>query len=106
MVEAVAPGCETAGYARYTCATCGEVYTDGVTPATGHSFLNDFCIHCGLDSTKSIVITMTSSWDKGWYRNGIIVYEDGVEIGMATIEPGTDYATAAYGYFAARYFAK
>ncbi len=97
VAEVVAPTCERDGYTRYICAVCGEIYTDDVTPATGHCFMaNGICLNCGLDSAKSIIINMTHQWNSGWGRNCIVVYEDGVQIGIATIEYGKGSATWSY----------
>jgi transposase-like protein len=96
VVEVVAPTCEGEGYTRYICGTCGKTYTDDVVAPLGHSFMtNGICIQCGLDTATSIIITMSSAWGDGWAQNGIIVYEDGVEIGTATVETG-DHAVWSY----------
>jgi hypothetical protein len=93
VLEVVAPTCEQDGFTRYTCATCGEDYTDDVTAAIGHAFAaNGFCMNCGLDKNTGILITMTQKWGDGWGRNGIAVFEDGVEIGVATVESGKGFA--------------
>lgn len=93
LLQVVEATCEQDGYTSYSCATCGETYADDVTSATGHSFLvNSFCMNCGLDKSTSILITMTQKWEDGWGHNGITVWEDGVEIGTATVEYGKGFA--------------
>ncbi|MBQ7637504.1 MAG: dockerin type I repeat-containing protein [Clostridia bacterium] len=36
--ETTEPTCEAAGFTKYTCAVCGDAYTENETPALGHDF--------------------------------------------------------------------
>ena len=39
--------CETVGYRRYTCETCGKTYDSDPTPALGHQYVGGVCSVCG-----------------------------------------------------------
>ena len=41
------PTCTEAGYTTHTCKLCGNTYTDTEVEATGHSFVDGACEHCG-----------------------------------------------------------
>ncbi|MBQ2384452.1 MAG: starch-binding protein, partial [Oscillospiraceae bacterium] len=45
--EVTAPTCTEPGYTTYTCALCGDSYVSDETEATGHSFVDGKCEHCG-----------------------------------------------------------
>ncbi len=48
----VAPTCTENGYTAHTCA-CGDSYTTDETPATGHTFVDGNCVHCGASNGSS-----------------------------------------------------
>ena len=46
--------CTTAGVRTYTCALCGDTYTESI-PATGHSYANGSCTSCGAADPDYVV---------------------------------------------------
>ena len=50
--EITPPTCVEDGYTTYTCKLCGNTYTDDVTEATGHTYVNGKCKDCGQAATN------------------------------------------------------
>ena len=51
-----APTCTKAGYTTYTCAKCGDKYTDDEVPALDHDFKDGVCTRCGAwDDLPSLI---------------------------------------------------
>ena len=56
----------------------------------GHNFGDDgICTNCGADENKLILISMTDDYGDGWSGNAIEVYENGVQVGTATLSNGS-----------------
>ena len=59
--EITAVGCEVDGEYRYLC-DCGDSYTEKVA-ATGHDFVDGFCVNCGVDDPDYVVDDPTEPED-------------------------------------------
>ena len=54
--EVTAPTCLEGGYTTYTCAKCGDKYTDDEVPALDHDFKDGVCTRCGAwDDLPSLI---------------------------------------------------
>ena len=82
--------CTDHGFTTYTCKKCGDVSIGNIVPALGHYYGDDsICDDCGFDK-DGITINMTDNYGDGWGNNAIEIYEDGVLIGTATLENGSE----------------
>ena len=56
--------CTEDGSVTYTCAQCGESYTEAV-PATGHSYVEGKCEHCGAEDPDFVPDYYLIGWING-----------------------------------------
>ena len=77
QIETVEATCTRPGYTYHWCIWCGKNYIDGMTDATGHTYVNGVCSVCGVSGKTNVTDSgFCGSWNGGtnvWWT----LYDDG-----------------------------
>ena len=86
----IEPTCTEDGYTMYICSVCGEVYFDDYVAATGHSYVDGACEHCGEEDPNYVPPIQGPN---GSYENPFII--DSLNITLTAEDDEVYYAWIA-----------